>query len=143
LKAARGGASVSVLNQIEEALRAAAISETGREALARGRFVEPMRAEGFDVFSQLAPAAPKQSRSRVNPASKKEALRKADEALKQARSRLRDAEGNAGQAAREAERLSRELDKARSDAEAAQLQVDEAARDVEDAEATLKKARRK
>ena len=49
LIAERGGASASVLNQVGEALRAAAISETGRETLARGRFTEPMRAEGFDV----------------------------------------------------------------------------------------------
>src|SRR5947208_7578771 len=54
LEEERSGASASVLNQVEEALRAAAISETGREALARGRFVEPPRAEGVEVLSQLA-----------------------------------------------------------------------------------------
>ena len=142
LKEERSGASVSVLNQVEEALRASAISQTGREALARGRFVEPMKAEGFDVVSQLAPAAPKQSPTRVSPAAQKEELRKANEALKAAGSRLREAERNAVQAKREAERLSRESEKARSDADAAQAQVDLATADVERAEATLKKAKR-
>jgi hypothetical protein len=58
LKQERGGASASVLNQVEEPLRATAVSETGREALARGRFIEPPQAEGFDVVSQLAGVSP-------------------------------------------------------------------------------------
>jgi len=50
----RGQTSAAVLRQVEESLRAAAVSESGRELLARGRFVEPIRAEGFDVLNQIA-----------------------------------------------------------------------------------------
>lgn len=53
LRAARGTASASALAQIEESLRAAAVTEEGREALARGRFVEPLRASGFDAFAGI------------------------------------------------------------------------------------------
>ena len=53
LRAARGTASASALAQIEESLRAAAVTEEGREVLARGRFVEPLRASGFDAFAGI------------------------------------------------------------------------------------------
>jgi molecular chaperone GrpE (heat shock protein) len=42
-----------VLAQVNEGLRAAAISEEGRELLARGRFTEPPKATGFDAFAGI------------------------------------------------------------------------------------------
>ena len=41
-----GGASAQALSQISATLRTAAVSEEGRELLARGRFTVPLEAEG-------------------------------------------------------------------------------------------------
>jgi hypothetical protein len=142
LRDERSGAAASVLGQVEEALRAAAISETGRELLARGRFVEPPQAEGFDVVSQVAGTAPPRPRKRQKVTARGDALREATARLKAALARLREAERTAGQAEREAERASREAEQARSHSETARARADAAARDVEDAERTLKRAKR-
>ena len=133
----RGVATASTLNQIEETLRVAAISEAGREMLARGRFVEPLQAGGFDVVSELSPPVLKQRPTNA----RRDEARKANEALKEARSRLRDAERNAAQAAREADRLSSEAQTARRLAEEAQAQVDAAASELEDAENEVQRLR--
>lgn len=113
LKEERSGASASVLNEVEEALRATAISETGREALACGLFVEPPRAEGFDVVSEVAGLAPLQM-----PAGRKDTRqnerREATARLKEARAKLRDAERTAVRALRVAEEARREAEAQRS-----------------------------
>jgi hypothetical protein len=139
LKEERSGASASVLNEVEEALRATAISETGREALARGRFVELPRAEGFDVVSQLAGVSPTEVSARRSDARQNE-RREATAALKQARVRLRDAERTAARAEREADEAGREAERLRSDANLARAEADAASREVEQAESRLRKA---
>src|SRR5919206_3024702 len=49
------GASGATLVQVEQSLRGAAVSEEGRELLARGLFVKPFEgASGFDVVAGLA-----------------------------------------------------------------------------------------
>jgi hypothetical protein len=53
LRDQRGSASAAVLQQINEGLRTAAISEEGRELLARGRFTEPPQAAGFDAYAGI------------------------------------------------------------------------------------------
>jgi hypothetical protein len=141
LKEKRSGASASVLNEVEEALRATAISETGREALARGLFVEPPRAEGFDVVSQFAGVAPIEASARRKDARENE-RREATAALKEARIRLRDAERTAVRAEREAEEAGREAERLRGEANIARDQADAANRDVEEAERNLKGATR-
>ncbi len=141
LKAERSGAAATVLNQIEEALRATAISETGREALARGRFVEPPRAEGFDVVSQLAGVPPIGASARRKDARQNE-RREATATLKEARAKLRDAERTAVRAEREADEASREAEGLRGDAKIARAQADAASRDVEEAERNSKRAKR-
>jgi hypothetical protein len=50
LRDARGTAPASTLAQVETALRTAAVTEEGRELLARGRFLEPPQAAGFDAL---------------------------------------------------------------------------------------------
>ena len=141
LEEERSGASASVLNQVEEALRAAAISETGREALARGRFVEPPRAEGFEVLSQLADVSSKDAPSRRKDPGRAE-RREATARLKEARARLREADAAAMTAEREAERANREAENARDKAGRARAQADAAAQAAADAEARVKRAGR-
>jgi hypothetical protein len=128
------GASGSTLGQVEQSLRAAAVSEEGRELLATGRFVKPFEAaSGFDVVAGLAGGAAA-SPPRRAPSSKPDERRRARE---DARARLREAESEARTAAQEADRLRAELDRAESAAEDAEARVDAARRDVEAAKDAL------
>jgi hypothetical protein len=131
------GASGSALAQVEQSLRAAAVSEEGRELLARGRFVKPFEAtSGFDVVAGLAGDAVASPRPRAQ-VSKPDERRRAREELKDARARLREAESEARTAAQEVDRLRAELDRAESAAEDAEERVDVARRDVEAAKDAL------
>jgi len=148
LEKTRGGASASIVNQVEQALRASAVSEAGREALARGRFVEPQRAEGFDVVSQLAGSSSTGKTVARKDAAQSE-RREATATLKAARARLREAERTAVQTQREAEGLSRDAERARGEADAAQARADAAraradaaAREVKDGARKLERLKR-
>jgi hypothetical protein len=120
-----GGASAQALTQISATLRTAAVSEDGRELLARGRFVTPLEAEGFDVFGAL-PARPRQGRT-----SKAEQTRQAKEELKAAKARVRDLEREVRDAEQNAAKLGAELEKAERTAESARAALAEAEREVE------------
>ena len=70
LRSTRGAASDAVLDQVVRGLRAAAVSDEGREHLARGDFVRPPEEEsGFDLLSGLvggvAGGAPRAARGRA------------------------------------------------------------------------------
>jgi hypothetical protein len=149
LEKTRGGSSASVVDQVEQALRASAVSEAGREALARGRFVEPPRAEGFDVVSQLASGSSSMGKTVPRKDTAQSERREATATLKAARARLRDAERTAAQTQRAAEGLSRDAERARGEADAAQARADAAraradaaAREVEDGERKLERLKR-
>jgi hypothetical protein len=137
----RGSASAAALGQVGESLRVAAISEEGRELLARGTFVQPLGAQGFDVVGALAAAAPRAERPpRKDPATEErkkaeQALRAAKEGLRAAKRAAREAEREAAQLRREAEKADRRVDEARASAEVA-------AREVEQAEERVSRARR-
>src|SRR4051812_50172020 len=53
------GASAQALTKVNESLRAAAVSEEGRELLARGRFTEPLQATGFEAYAGMDLPKPK------------------------------------------------------------------------------------
>ena len=124
-----GGASTQALSQISATLRAAAVSEEGRELLARGRFTTPLEAEGFDVFGSLP--APQEGKRPQKPAR----AQKANDELKKAKERLRELEKEARAAEREAERLEGEWKKSERAAESARAAVAAAERDVTQAQA--------
>jgi hypothetical protein len=136
----RGRTSPAVLDQVDESLRAAAISEDGRELLARGRFVEPIRAEGFDVVSRIAEAA-EPRRASWRQAQAQHGRREAEAALDEARSKLREAERAAREAEQQAGRLDAESRRARKAADAARADADLAAGLVEAAERRLRQRR--
>lgn len=103
LRDARGPASASTLSQIEESLRAAAITEEGRELLARGRFTEPLRASGFDAYAGIEmPKRAPVKKAKPKPAAKP----KPDPRIRELEQELRETE-------RHAERLRAELRKLR------------------------------
>ena len=110
LRDARGTVGASVLSQIDEGLRAAAINEEGRELLARGRFVEPPQSTGFDAFAGIEVPAPKPKPK--PPAAKKrnaQEVREAAAALRELEQRLRAAERVAKKARAEADALADEV----------------------------------
>jgi hypothetical protein len=116
-----GGASSQVLTQLSQTLRAAAVSEDGRELLARGRFTTPLETEGFDVFGALPPSRPAKAK-------------KANDELKRARERLRELERKAQAAERDAARLKGELKKSERAAESARVAVAAAQRELKEAQ---------
>lgn len=129
----RGAGSAGVLKQVDDSLRAAAISPEGRELLARGRFTQPLEAGGFDVFGALAAGAPPAPRK----TTRAETRRAAREAVRAAKERLRDAERAAADADTKVAELRHQLDAAAEDAAAAHERVDEAAAGLRDAESDL------
>jgi hypothetical protein len=141
LLAGHGKPSANVLNQVRESLRTAAISTTGRELLARGRFTEPSRAEGFDIVSELAgDAAP--MRPRPRPAPNRQAEAEARAAVREAKERLRETEARARRSAKAADALQAEADEARAVAEDERAEVEAARRRVGEAEQALAARRR-
>ncbi|HZR95933.1 MAG TPA: hypothetical protein VFA56_09570 [Gaiellaceae bacterium] len=130
------GASGQALAQVENSLRAAAVSEEGRTLLALGRFVRPFEQTlGFDAVAALAGDAPPAPRTD----SKAEARKRAQEALREARRLLREVEGEARAAAREVDRLRTDLDRAETAAAEAEARVDAAQREVDRAERALER----
>lgn len=85
LRAERGSASAATLTQVNESLRSAAITEGGRELLARGRFTEPLHATGFDAFAGID--VPKRKPTRAKPKPKVDPKKKR---LEEQLRRLRD-----------------------------------------------------
>jgi hypothetical protein len=141
LLAGHGKASANVLNQVRESLRTAAISTTGRELLARGRFIEPSRAEGFDIVSELAGDVPR-TRPESRPAPDRQADAEARTAVREAKERLREAETRARRSAKAADALQAEADEARAVAEAESAEIEAARRQVDEAERALAARRR-
>ena len=93
----RGGASPAVLEQIGASLHAAAVSEHGREALAAGRFTQPLTLDGFDAVAGLAPPPSKRA-AKAKPSRSTEELKQARAELSDARKRLRGAQRTAHEA---------------------------------------------
>lgn len=120
-----GGSSSSALPQVASTLRAAAISEEGRELLARGRFTVPLQPSGFDAVAGLGPASATKPGARAGSAAKQ---REAKAALRAAKARLRELEQIAAEAEQRAEVLERGWAKARREAEKARAAADEARR---------------
>lgn len=124
----RGSASASVLKQIDDTLRAAAVSPEGRELLARGRFVEPLTSAGFDVFGELAEtqgplparsARPSDSERRAA----REAVRTAKETVRAAEQRVREAEKAVARLRAELEQAERAAREERGRLEAAEAEL--------------------
>lgn len=125
LREERGGASPPVLSQVEETLRTAAVSEEGRERLARGRFTAPLVAEGFGALEGLAPETPPPApRRRPSPSAEEKRRRR------EAQQRLRELDAAAREAAHEAERARKEWEGAEKRAADARAAADEARREL-------------
>jgi hypothetical protein len=112
-----GGASAATLKQIGDTLRAAAVSEEGRELLARGRFEGTLEAGGFELLGDLAPATPPKRRQAAT--NQRDDAKAKREALARERARVRELEREAVKLEREAEAARERADRARAEADAA------------------------
>jgi hypothetical protein len=122
----RGSAASGLLQQISSTLRTAAVSEQGRELLARGRFVAPLESEGFSALAGLAPDVP------VAPAPRKQSgAAEAKKKLREAKQRLRELERVAREAQERAAKLAKQAEAAEREAAEAREAAERAAEDVE------------
>ena len=124
-----GGASAQVLSQISGTLRSAAVSEEGRELLARGRFTTPLEAEGFDVLGALPASRPPHEKKATRARTQK-----ANEALREARARLRELERAVRDAERRVEELKSEWKESEREAESARVALAAAERELKKAQ---------
>jgi hypothetical protein len=129
LAAERGTASPALVDRVLATLRAAAVSEEGRELLARGRLTKELETTGFELAASLVP-----KRKAAAPA-KRPKLEAARTELERARKREREATRRLQAAERRAEEAQAKLGEARGEAE-------EASNAVAAAEAALERARR-
>lgn len=105
--AERLGVRGPAVQKLNAALRAAAVTEEGRELLALGRFVELPEAQGFEAYEGLKlPKAPKgKPKAKAAPARPR-----VSEEEKEARTALREAERNLRRATAEVEAARRRLE---------------------------------
>ncbi len=127
----RGAVSASVLNQVADSLRIAAISPDGRELLARGRFTKPPVSQGFDLANELAAQTPRTAPAKDAGPVEQEERRRAKQAVRTAQASLRAAEREARDARRDAERVSRQADQARERVAEAERRVEAATKAVD------------
>jgi hypothetical protein len=148
----RGGETT--LNRVTATLQAAAVSDEGRELLARGRLTGDVEATGFELLTPLAgrPAA-KAKRPAAKPRPKsspvrdrresRERLEEAKGRLTDARAAARDAKGELRRAEREVDKAGRELARAEDRLKKAEAAAGRTQEAVAEAEKQLRESERK
>jgi hypothetical protein len=136
LREEQGSASQAMLDRVASTLRAGAVTEEGRELLARGRLTEELETTGFEVAAGLTPQAPAPRKRRGDDmAAARAALAEAREREREALKRLRAHEREVA-AARSA------LESAEEALAGARAEADEAASATQAAEAELERAKK-
>jgi hypothetical protein len=133
----QGTAGQAMLDRVASTLRAAAVTEEGRELLARGRLTEELTTTGFELAAGLTPKAPAPRAKR-----KRDDVPAARAALDEAKGRQRDAVRRARDAESDAKEARRALEAAEAALEEARAEAAEAESAVEDAAAELERAKR-
>jgi hypothetical protein len=124
----------ALLQKISQTLRAAAVTDEGREALARGRLTKELEPAGFEAFAGVAPVArPPRPKRREAPsrAEAAEARKRLNAARTRARGlerRLRETESAAADLRKQLEGAERTVADLRDELEEAEREVAEAER---------------
>lgn len=113
-------ASRAVLDRIAATLRAAAVSDGGREALRSGRLTEEVEAGGFELLAGLGATAG------AAPSGQRDELAERRRAKEERRQRKRELQAAARELAKAAGEAEREADDAEATAEGARRRADEA-----------------
>jgi hypothetical protein len=139
LEEEQGTASQAMLDRVASTLRAAAVTEEGRELLARGRLTEELTATGFDLAAGLTPKAPPQKPKR---GPKRDDVASARAALDEAKARQREADRHVRDAKKEVDAARRALQSAEKWLDDAQAEAEDATSAAEAATEDLERARR-
>jgi len=130
LREEQGKASAAMIDRALATLRAASVTEEGRELLARGRLTEELATTGFDLAASLVPPGRKTRRSKKSAAQDagraRERLREAKEREREASGRLREAERRAAGLRTELDAAEREVERLRAEVAAATKAVERA-----------------
>jgi hypothetical protein len=138
LRQEQGKASDAMIERAVGTLRAASVTEEGRELLARGRLTEELETTGFELAATLVPPSRPATGKR---AAKKDAVGAARVELQSAKEAEREALRRLRRAERRAAELRGELVEAESELKQARGEADDAGEAVAAAESALKRAR--
>jgi hypothetical protein len=126
--------------RIADTLRAAAVDESGRELLQRGRLSEELEASGFGSFSGMEiPSRSKPEEKTAKPPSPA-AQRRREEQLRKLRERVTKAKSDATKAKSDATKAERAVARAEAALDAARQRLAEVNESVRRAEDELEKA---
>jgi hypothetical protein len=124
--AGREGTGQAAVAQATQTLRAASLTDEGRELLRSGRLTEELEPPGFEALTGLAPAQRRKRPAKAKEEPKRPAKQAARKRVQKLRAAERDAnaaaraaERDAGRAEKEASKLRERATTARSKAEAA------------------------
>jgi hypothetical protein len=122
------------IERVSSTLRAAAVSEEGREQLARGRLSGDVEASGFEAFAGIAPAAKTVPKSTKGTKEAKAKPKRRDErsyreAVAQARATLKAARERESESTRQLRQAEKALAQARREVENAEGAVEDAEAD--------------
>lgn len=123
----------ALLQKVSQTLRAAAVTDDGREALARGRLTKELEPAGFEAFAGVAPSSRPRPKRREAPsrADKAEARKRLTAARTRARAverRLQETESAAGDLREQLERLEQTITDLRDEVKEAERELAEAER---------------
>jgi hypothetical protein len=140
--AAREGLGAAATDRALETLRAASLSEEGRELLKRGRLTEELEPPGFEALAGLVGSAPPRTEApakKDDGSEQRQALKEARERVKELKAEERELEAAARDAARDAARAEKEAAALRSRASDAETDAADAAERRAEAEAEVER----
>ena len=121
------GAKGETLERVARTLRAAGVTDEGRELLARGRFTTDLALQGFDAVAELGVEPAPSKTKRAAPAKpKRDVVAEARAALSAAREEAQEPRRRVRELEKELERARRELERAERDLEAAEARLRDA-----------------
>ena len=128
--ASREKVGAAAADRALETLRAASLTEEGRELLKRGRLTEELEPPGFEALAGLVGPAPPKKRATApkdETAGRRQALKEARERLKELRAEERELAAAAREAEREAQRAEKHAADLRTRADNDRAEADAAA----------------
>jgi hypothetical protein len=137
LLAERGKAGDAMLDRVTTTLRAAAVSDEGRELLALGRLVADVPPGGFELLAARPPSSAGTRRPK-----RSEAASRMREAVADARQRVREARASREDAKRGVRAAERTVAQSRKALEEAESALADSARELERADRELAEAER-
>jgi hypothetical protein len=141
--AARNGVGAAAVDRAMQTLRAASLTDEGRELLKRGRLTEELEPPGFEALAGLKANVPRRGLRQQQPddkgerAARRQARKEAADRLRELRREERELANTARTATREAERAEKQASNLRARAEDARAAAEAGKATREDAQREL------